>query len=79
MASFRTVISRFIGGIQCFLGAVSAVLSFLVYASQPFRESLDIDLQEASLFMLLFMVFSVFSIVSGLILIREESEGGSWT
>jgi hypothetical protein len=66
------ILARLVGGIQCFLGTLSSVLAYLVYASQPLRESLGIAGNEISFFIFLFMVFGVFSIVSGMILINRD-------
>jgi hypothetical protein len=73
MAKIRKVISRFVGGIQCGLGVISSVFAFLVYANPSVRESIAIaSEQEVYLYMFLFLVFSAFSILSGLLLTREE-------
>jgi len=61
-----------IGGIQCVLGAAASVFAYLVYASPSIRETLSIIPEEVFLLILLFLVFSVVSIASGIILIRED-------
>ena len=73
MASIRTLIARIIGGAQCIFGAVASVFAYLVYANQGTREALSITQEEIPLFILAFLVFSVLSILSGIILIREEN------
>jgi hypothetical protein len=76
MGKARKAASWFIGGIQCGLGGLAAALAFLVYASPSLQEALAITLEkEGYLYMLLLLVFSLFSIISGLLLIHREKNG----
>jgi hypothetical protein len=43
-----------------------------VYASASVREELSMGQGEVALFMFVFLVFGVFSMMSGMILLREE-------
>jgi len=71
----RKAASWVVGGIQCGLGGIAAVLAFLVYASPSLQETLTITLQEIYLYMFLLLVFSLFSTLSGLLLIHREKNG----
>jgi len=72
MTKIRRLISRFIGGTQCVLGALASVFAFLVYISLSTRETIAITSEaEVYLYMFLSLVFGVFSILSGLFLLRE--------
>jgi len=75
MAKARKVVSRLVGGIQCGLGGLAWTLAYLVYASQPMRDALAITYEEIALYMFLLLVFGMFSILSGLILVREKESG----
>lgn len=73
MASVRKVISRLVGGVQCALGVVASVFAFIIYASPSMRETIAITSEgEGYLYMFLSLIFGVFSILSGLLLIRGE-------
>jgi len=72
MGEARKIVSWIAGGIQCGLGGLSSVFAFLVYASPPIQEALAIPPGELYLYMFLFLVFGMFSILSGLLLIRKE-------
>jgi len=72
MIKVRRMASRLVGGIQCGLGGLASVFAFLIYASPLIREALAITYEEVYLYMFLFLVFGVFSILSGLLLLREE-------
>ena len=61
-----------LGGLQCIIGAAASVFAFMIYASAPIREELSIGEEEMPLFMFVFLVFGVFSVVSGMILLREK-------
>lgn len=72
----RKALSFVVGRIQCGLGGIAAVLAFLVYASSSLQETLAITLQEeVYLYMFLLLVFSLFSTLSGLLLIHREKNG----
>ncbi len=72
MGKARRVVSQLVGGIQCGLGALASVSAFLVYASPSMREALAMTSEEVYLYMFLFLVFGILSILSGLLLFREE-------
>jgi hypothetical protein len=72
MPKARRMISRLVGGIQCGLGGLASVFAFLVYASQLIRDSLAVAPEEIYLYMFLFLVFSMLSILSGLLLLSEK-------
>lgn len=61
------------GGFQCVVGAIASVFAYIVYAGASVREQLSISQDEVTLFMFVFIVFGVFSIASGMILLREKS------
>lgn len=76
MGNARKAASWLVGGIQCGLGGLAAVLAFLVYSSPSLQQTLAITLEkEGYLYMLLLLVFSLFSIISGLLLIHREKNG----
>jgi hypothetical protein len=54
------------------VGAIASTFAYVIYASAPVREELSISQGEVALFMFVFLVFGVFSIVSGMILMREK-------
>lgn len=73
MANFRKTISQFIGGIQCVIGMIATVFAFIIYAYPVVRETIAITSEgELYLYMFLSSIFGVFSILSGLLIIREE-------
>jgi len=72
MAKTRTVVSRIAGGIQYGLGILSLVFAVLVYASPSIRNALAITHGEVYLYIFLFSVFGILSILSGSLLLREE-------
>ena len=74
MGKARKALSKLVGGIQCGLGGIVAVLALLVYASLAVREALAIASEEVYLYIFAFMVFSAISIASGSILIWEGNE-----
>jgi hypothetical protein len=61
-----------VGGFQCVVGAIVSIFAYVIYASAPVREELSISQGEVTLFMFVLLVFSVFSMVSGMILLREK-------
>lgn len=75
MAKARRAVSQFVGGSQCAMGVSALVLTFLVYASPSLREGWAISFEEAYMYMFLFVVFGILSIISGLLLVRGESGG----
>ena len=75
MTNARKSVARFIGIIQCGLGGVASVFAYLVYASPSIRDALAITSSEVYFYMFLFLVFGMFSILSGLLLVREEDGG----
>jgi hypothetical protein len=75
MGRARKAVSWLVGGIQCALGGLGAVVAFLIYASQSLRETLAIAFQDVYVYMFLLLVFSVFSILSGLFLVHREQNG----
>jgi len=75
MTKTKKVVSRLVGGIQCGLGGIAAVLAYLVYASPTIRDTLSVTSEEVYLYMFLFLVFGMFSIISGLFLAHEENSG----
>jgi hypothetical protein len=54
------------------MGSAASVLAFTIYVRASVREELSIGEEEITLFMFMFLVFGVFSIVSGMILLREK-------
>jgi hypothetical protein len=54
------------------MGSAASVLAFMIYATASVREELSIGEEEITLFMFIFLVFGVFSVVSGMILLREK-------
>jgi hypothetical protein len=73
MTKVRKAVSRIVGGIQCGLGGLMSILAYLVYASSQIQNVLGITSDEVYFYMFLFLVFGVFSIVSGLLLIQEKN------
>jgi len=76
MVKVRRAVSLFVGGVQCGLGGLASVFAYLIYASPSIRDMLAITPTEVYLYMFLFLVFGMFSILSGLLLIRTEDSGG---
>lgn len=73
MTEIRKIVSRFVGGIQCTLGTLASVLAFMIYVSPSMRETIAIASEgEVYLYMFLLLIFGVFSILSGLLLVRGE-------
>jgi hypothetical protein len=73
MVNVKKAISQFIGGIQCVLGVVASVFAFIIHISSSMRETLAIVSEgEVYLYMFLSSIFGVFSILSGLLLVRGE-------
>jgi len=73
MANVKKIVSRFVGGIQCVLGVLASVFAFVIYASPSVRETVAITSEgEVYLYMFLSLIFGVFSILSGLLLVSEE-------
>jgi hypothetical protein len=72
MESGRVILSKIMGGIQCMLGGAASVLAYLTYVSPETREMIGVSQEEIALFTFLFLVFGTFSIVSGMILMREQ-------
>lgn len=70
--SRRGYVAKFLGGLQCVVGAVAAVFAYIVYANALVREQLSVGEGEVALYMLVLVVFGVFSIASGMILLREN-------
>jgi len=72
VAKARKVVSRIIGGVQCGLGGIASVFAYLVYANPSIRDALAITPEEVYFYMFLFLVFGMFSVLSGLLLVREK-------
>lgn len=73
MANFRKTISQLIGGMQCVIGVMATVFAFIIYAYPVIRETIAITSEsELYLYMFISSIFGVFSILSGLLIIREE-------
>jgi hypothetical protein len=75
MAKARKIVSWAVGGIQCGLGGLASVFAYLVYASQPIKDMLAITAEEMPLYVFLLMMFSIFSILSGVLLVRRNGGG----
>ena len=75
MVKVRKAVSRLVGGIQCGLGALASVFAYLIYASPSIRDALAVTSEEVYLHMFLFLIFGMFSILSGLLLVHEENGG----
>jgi len=75
MIKVRRAVSRFVGGVQCGLGGLASVFAYLIYASPSIRDMLAVAPEEVYLYMFLSLVFGLFSILSGLPLIRTEDSG----
>jgi len=73
MAKARSLVSRFVGGIQCGLGGLASVFDYLVYTNSSLQEALAIAFDEVYLYMFLLLVFGMLSILSGLLLVYEEN------
>jgi len=71
MTKARKVASRLVGGFQCGLGGFASVLAYLIYASPSIQDMLAITSEEVPLYMFLFLVFGMFSILSGFLLVHE--------
>jgi hypothetical protein len=75
MAKARRVALLIVGGLQCGLGGFASVFAYLVYASSSIRDMLAIASDEVPLYMFLFLVFGMFSILSGFLLVHEKDSG----
>ena len=69
------LISRIVGGTQCVLGGILAVLAYFVSANPATQTTLAIAQNEAPLYTFLFLVFGIFLILSGLMLLSKENGG----
>jgi len=67
----RRIVSQLIGAIQCGLGVSALISGYVLYASPSTRDLLAATSEEIYLYMFLFLIFGVFSILSGL-LVRKE-------
>jgi len=67
----RKIVSQLIGAIQCGLGVLALISAYIIYASPSTRDLLAITSEEIYLYMFLFFIFGLFSILSGL-LVRKE-------
>jgi hypothetical protein len=72
MAQGRIVLSRLIGGVQCVIGTLVFITAYALLASPWVREILSVAEEESFLLVFLLFIFGIFSILSGLILIREK-------
>lgn len=73
MSKVRKVVSQVVGGIQCVLGGLMSILAYLVYASSQIQNLFGITPTDVYFYMFIFLVLGVFSIISGLLLVQEES------
>jgi len=73
MGRARNLVSLSIGFIQCMLGGIAVVFAYLVYATPQMRETLVIASEEVYLCMFVALIFSMLSIVSGLLLMHGEN------
>jgi len=74
MVRARKVISQMVGGIQCVLGGLASAFAFLIYASPSIQDIIAVTSEEVYFYMFLFFIFGLFSIMSGLLLIRESGD-----
>jgi len=72
MGKVRRTISLLIGGIQCSLGVLASVFAYLVYADPWMRGLLAVTSEELYISMFLLLVFGIFSVFSGLLLVHKE-------
>jgi hypothetical protein len=73
MTEIRKIVSRFVGGTQCAIGTLASVFAFIIYVNPSMRETIAIASEgEVYLYMFLLLIFGVFSILSGLLLVRGE-------
>lgn len=73
MSKARKIISQVVGGVQCVLGGLMSILAYLVYASSQIQNLFGIPPAEVYLYMFIFLVLGVFSIISGMLLIQEKN------
>jgi len=74
MVKTRKIISQIVGGIQCGLGGLVSAFAFLIYASSSIRDIIAVTSEEVYLYMFIFFIFGLFSILSGLLLVRESGD-----
>ncbi len=74
MAKTRIVVSGIVGGTQCVLGILALTFAFIVYVSPSIQNALAIIHEEVYLYMFLFSVFGMLSILSGSLLLREKKQ-----
>ena len=72
MAKLLKLISVIVGGAQCILGGILAVLAYLVYANQGVQNTLAVAQKEMPLYIFLFLFFGIFLMLSGLLLLSKE-------
>lgn len=75
MTKARKAVSWFVGGFQCCLGVLAAVFAFIIYVSPSTRATLSITFEEIYVYMFILLVFSAFSTLGGLLLMRTEKNG----
>jgi len=68
----RIVVSRLIGGIQCALGTLAFMLAYASLTSPSVKEIFSVTAEESFLVVFLLFVFGGFSLLSGLILVRDK-------
>lgn len=54
------------------IGATASVFAYILYASASVREELSVAQGEVTLFLSILLVFGVFSMLSGMVLLREK-------
>jgi len=72
MPNAKMLAARLVGGLQCVLGAGTAVLAYLTLSNAELRGALGVSDAETFLVVFLMMMFSVFSALSGIVLVRYE-------
>lgn len=60
------LVSKLVGGSQCVIGVVMAILAYVVFSQQGLKDSLSITNNEVSLIAFSLLFFGVFLIISGL-------------
>jgi hypothetical protein len=75
VTTIRRAVSLLVGGIQCVFGTLALVLAVLIYAVPEVQMRLITNLNEVYLYMFIFSVFGILSIVSGTLLMYREEWG----
>jgi len=72
----RRIVVAVVGVVQSLIGVLTATFAYILYIDFfGLQAWLNVTAEFLPLYMLVLLVFSFFSILSGLLLVREENSG----